>query len=123
MPKSWKEKLEAPKQQPKVEILDKPFGGLPTGGKLFIAHPLQVKAYIDTIPMGQARSMTDLREALAKQARADGTCPLTSGIFVRIVAEAAWEELQSGKPISEITPFWRIIDRKSPAIKKLACGP
>ena len=44
---------------------------------------------------------------MAKDFEADSTCPLTTGIFVRIAAEAAEEDLQMGK--SEITPYWRVI--------------
>ena len=53
---------------------------------------------------------------------ADFTCPLTAGIFLRIAAELAWEQHQAGKSLTAITPFWRIVDAKSPAAKKLACG-
>jgi len=35
------------------------------------------------------------------------TCPLTTGIFVRIVAEAAEEERRDGK--KQVTPYWRVI--------------
>lgn len=48
--------------------------------------------------------------------------PLTTGIFLRIVAEAAWEQLQAGKSRSEVAPFWRVIDPDSKAARKLPCG-
>ena len=35
------------------------------------------------------------------------TCPLVTGIFLRIVAEAAEEDARGGKP--EITPYWRVV--------------
>ncbi len=50
------------------------------------------------------------------------TCPITTGIFVRIAAEAAYEEFQEGTPIEKITPFWRVISETSPAEKKLTFG-
>ncbi|MCC5928875.1 MAG: hypothetical protein JJU28_06490 [Cyclobacteriaceae bacterium] len=53
---------------------------------------------------------------------ADYTCPVTTGIFLRIVAEAAYEELQNGKNQEEIIPFWRVIDPKSALAKKLSFG-
>jgi hypothetical protein len=62
------------------------------------------------------------REDLAIAHRADFTCPLTAGIFLRIAAELAWEQHQHGKPLAKITPFWRVVDLKSPLAKKLACG-
>lgn len=123
MAKSWKEKLAAPKALPKVEVMDKPFGGAPAGAKLFIPTPMIVKEYIDAIPKGESRTIPDMRVDLADRNGADVTCPLTSGIFVRIAAEAALEEMAEGKLATEITPFWRIIDKKSPALKKLSCPP
>ena len=44
---------------------------------------------------------------MAKDFKVDSTCPLTTGIFVRIAAETAEEDLRVGK--SEITPYWRVI--------------
>jgi hypothetical protein len=63
-----------------------------------------------------------MRKDLAAEYKAQYTCPVTSGIFLRIVAENAYEEYQKGKPVSKITPFWRMLDRKSPALKKLTFG-
>ena len=35
------------------------------------------------------------------------TCPITTGIFVRIAAEAAEEQLEQG--IERVTPYWRVV--------------
>ena len=37
----------------------------------------------------------------------DVTCPLVTGIFLRIVAEATEEDRMAGK--SESTPYWRVV--------------
>jgi hypothetical protein len=37
-------------------------------------------------------------------------------------AEAAWDEVESGVPTSEVAPFWRVVDPKSPLAKKLRAG-
>jgi hypothetical protein len=49
-------------------------------------------------------------------------CPLTAGIFTRIVAELAHEQLQQGKAEKDVTPFWRVVDLKMPLAKKLSFG-
>lgn len=36
-----------------------------------------------------------------------GTCPMTTGIFLRIVADAAEEDILNGK--TKIAPYWRVI--------------
>jgi hypothetical protein len=44
---------------------------------------------------------------LAGDFNADSTCPLTTGIFVRISAEAAEEYRHMGR--KDITPYWRVV--------------
>jgi hypothetical protein len=38
------------------------------------------------------------------------------------VAEAAWDEICGGKATTDVAPFWRVIDPKSPLAKKLRAG-
>lgn len=119
--KTWIEKRDLSKEA-KVEVLDKDFADMKTGEKMLVATPQIVDTYIRHIPKGREGSLLQMRKDLAAEYHADKTCPVTSGIFLRIVAEAAYEELQQGKPVSKITPFWRIITEKSPAAKKLSFG-
>lgn len=119
MAKSWYEKLHNGRS-PVVEVLDKPFAGLPPGSKMLISTPLEVQELVQAIPYGQSRSTADIRGELAKRHGAETTCPLTTGIFLRIVAEATLADMEEGKEPG--TPFWRAIDPKSPVAKKLSCG-
>jgi len=121
MPKSWSDKFSHP-PKPVVKSLDKPFAGHEPGANMLIPTPAMLAAYVEGIPAGESRSMPCLRDELAAANRADFTCPLTTGIFLRIAAERAWELHQAGKPLKSITPFWRVVDLKSPMAKKLACG-
>lgn len=123
MAKTWNQKLDQPNHKPAVEIMDKAWAGVPAGGKLFIPTPRLVAEYIAKIPKGKAKSVPEMRAELATEWQADGTCPMTSGMFVRIAAEAALEDMAAGKKLDQITPFWRIVDAKSTVIKKLSCGP
>lgn len=119
--KSWQEKLNIDRQ-PVVERSDKHFAGVKEGDMLLIPTPRLVDAYIRNIPKGHHSDLATMRKDLAAEHHAAVTCPLTSGIFLRIVAEAAYEAFEQGTPINEITPFWRIIDDKSPTAKKLSFG-
>jgi len=119
--KTWREKLNA-HPEPEVCALEKPFGGFPIGARLLVATPGMVKEWVDAIPPGQVRTVAELREDLAAAAGADGTCPLTTGIFLRILGEVALEDLAEGKSEESVTPFWRVVDPKSPLAKKLSCG-
>jgi hypothetical protein len=122
MPKTWKEKYNNGRQ-PVVEVLDKNFADLKAGTTMLISTPEEVDAEVRTIPKGETRSVLQIRQALAKKHNAAGTCPLTTGIFLRIVCECALEDLAAGTPKQKITPFWRAVDPNSPLAKKLSCGP
>ena len=106
--KSWREKLEnPPKGLPKVvegpPKWEKRFGGR----KVLVPTPLLVDGLIRKVPKGKLVTVRRIRERLAKDFNAEATCPLTTGIFVRIVAEAAEEDLQAGK--KRVTPYWRVV--------------
>lgn len=48
-----------------------------------------------------------MREKLAQDFKTIAACPLTTGIFLRIAADAAEEDMASGK--KDISPYWRVI--------------
>ena len=102
---SWREKLEK-EQQPK--LVDTPpkmarFGK----GKMLIPTPMLVDELVRRIPKGKLVTVSELRRKLAADFGADVTCPLTTGIFVRIAAEAAEEDRVNGR--RRITPYWRVV--------------
>ncbi|HET8888721.1 MAG TPA: MGMT family protein [Candidatus Angelobacter sp.] len=76
-------------------------------GKMVIPKPLDVDALIRRVPRGKVATVLQLREELAKRSKVDVACPLCTGIFVRISAEAAEEARQAGK--KSVTPYWRVI--------------
>lgn len=119
--KTWTEKLHAT-VEPHVVRADKDFAGVPAGSSMLIPTPLIVDAYIRSIPKGSGTTLQQMRKDLAADYHAEYCCPVTSGIFLRIAAEAAYESYMQGTPLKNITPFWRIIDSRSPTIKKLTFG-
>jgi hypothetical protein len=121
MAKSWNEKLHGAKPA-HVSAMTKAMWGLAKGDRLFIATPVLVRDYMKKIRKGSSRTVAQMRDEFARAHKADATCPMTSSIFARIAAEAALDEMEDGKPVDKITPFWRLIDEKSPIAKKLSCG-
>ena len=106
--KTWRQKLEEehPEYGKVVDIppkMQNKFGI----GKMLIPKPLDIDALINKIPKEKLATVTQIRERLAKVAHAHCACPMTTGIFLRIVAEAAEDDLSSGK--REVTPYWRVI--------------
>lgn len=122
MPKSWKEKLAGGKP-PHVEVTQKAFAGIPAGSKMLISSPAEFNDFVSRIPAGSSISIAEMKDSLAKHHGAEWVCPLTTGIFLRIISEAALDELEAGKSIHEITPFWRVISPKDKVASKVRCGP
>jgi len=119
--KSWAEKLNIDRE-PVIERAERDFAGIKKGQMMLIPTPKLVDAYIREIPKGKQVDAETIRRDLAAEYHADTTCPLTTGIFIRIVAEAAFEEYEKGKPLNKITPFWRVIRENSSTAKKLTFG-
>ena len=119
--KTWVAKRDLAKEAT-VKKTDKDFADIKVGEKMLIATPAIVDAYIRNISKGKETTLAQMRKDLAAAYHADKTCPVTTGIFLRIVAEAAQEEYENGKAIGKIAPFWRIMDEHSPAAKKLSFG-
>jgi hypothetical protein len=89
---SWREKLERQQEARIVNIPPKMQRHLGKG-TMVIPRPLDVDALI--------------RKVLAKRSRVDVACPLTTGIFIRIAAEAAEEQRRAGT--KAVTPYWRVL--------------
>lgn len=120
--KTWAEKMNVP--EPHIEVMEKAFAGIPAGTRMLISSPVEVADWLrKNLPYGQTMALPDLRFALAKARGAEATCPLTASIFLRIAAEAAWDELEAGASLGDIVPFWRAVDPKSDLARKLRCGP
>jgi hypothetical protein len=105
----WREKLER-QQEPKVVSIPPRMQARFGQGTMVIPRPLDVDALIRKIPRGKLVTVTQLREQLAQRCKVDVACPLTTGIFIRIAAEAAEEERRSGKKM--VTPYWRVLSHE-----------
>ena len=120
-PKTWKQKMKA--RPPHTVVLDKDFAGVPARARLLISCPMEVEHYLRTmVPPGETRAIQQMRRELAAVHGADAACPVSTAIFLRTVAEAAWDEIETGTPISEVAPFWRVVDPSSPLARKLRAG-
>ena len=121
MKKSWIEKRDSEKSY-KIKTLDKKFADISKGSKMLIASPPIIDEYVKSILYGEFIEPIKMRDDLAKLYQADKTCPVTTGIFLRIVSEASYEEYDSGIHLDAITPFWRMVNPNSKLADKLTCG-
>ena len=118
--KSWIDKMD--QDHSVVKVLDKDFADMKAGSIMYISNPRTIEGYIRSIPKGKSVDLKTMRKDLAIEHDAEVTCPITTGIFLRIVAEAANEQFQQGKSLNKITPIWRVINPKMTITTKLTFG-
>jgi hypothetical protein len=119
---SAREKMKR-KKQPKKVRLEYDFSGIKSGSLMFVGTPEIVDEYIRTIPYGETRTILAMRRQLARKRGCDATCPVSTSFFIRLVAEAALEDLAEGKPMAEVTPFWRLISSSDRIASRLPTDP
>jgi alkylated DNA nucleotide flippase Atl1 len=106
--KSWHEKLEnTVPGLPKVVDVPEKWVKTMGGRRILVPTPLMVDEVVRTVPERKLVTVGQIRRQLAGPFKADSTCPLTTGIFLRIISEVAEEDRQAGK--TSITPYWRVI--------------
>jgi len=121
-PTDWRKRFGGAKP-PHVVMLHAAFAGVKPGNTMLISSPGDIAAYLAKIPRGETRTMDRLRNELARKAGANAMCPVTTAIYLRVVAEVALRDLEEGKQLDEVVPFWRVVTPDSKVAKKLSCGP
>ena len=110
MPKkktTWVEKLNDSKGLPKVEKITEKLSKRWGTGAIVIPAPIEVDGLMRKVPAGKLITINDIRVALAKKHKATLGCPMTTGIFAWVAANAADEREQNGE--KDITPYWRTL--------------
>ena len=105
--KSWQEKLLDSKGLPKVEKLTDKMSKRWGTGTIVIPAPKEVDEIMKKVPEGKLITTNQIRTLLAQKHGATIGCPLTTGIFAWIAANAAEEAAAEGK--QDITPYWRTL--------------
>ena len=105
--KSWTEKLKDSKDLPKVEKITDKMSKRWGTGTVVIPAPMEVDEVMRRVPEGKIITINEIRATLAKKHKATIGCPITTGIFAWVAANAAEEQRQKGK--SNITPYWRTL--------------
>lgn len=103
---SWRAKLEK-QQEPRIVDVPPRMQRQWGEGRMLIPRPLDVDALVREVPRGKLVTVNQIRSRLAAEHGADVTCPMTTGIFLRIAAETAEEDRREGK--ARITPYWRVL--------------
>jgi alkylated DNA nucleotide flippase Atl1 len=116
--KSWCEKLHDNKGLPQVQEITGKMSKRWGTGTVVIPAPAEVDEIMRKVPRGKVTTINEIRAFLAKKHGATIGCPITTGIFAWIAANAAEELNQKGE--SDTTPYWRtlkvcgVINKKYP---------
>jgi len=76
-------------------------------GTVVIPAPREVDEVMRRVPGGKLITINQIRQILAQKHGASIGCPLTTGIFAWVAANAAEEALAEGK--KDVTPYWRTL--------------
>lgn len=103
--KSWREKVNEIEE--KIHVITPEYEKRYGKGKILIASAVDIERVVRTTEKGELLTHDVIREKLAKDKGVQVTDPMTVGLFMRIIAEAAEEERAKG--LDEITPYWRVL--------------
>jgi hypothetical protein len=105
--KSWQEKLADSKDLPRVERVSPRQSARWGSGSFVIPAPIEVDGLMKRVPTGKLVTINEIRAALARKHHASFGCPITTGIFAWIAANAAEEAAAAGQ--TGTTPYWRTL--------------
>lgn len=105
--KTWAEKLHDNKGLPKIARIEGKLSSRWGTGTFVVPAPIEVKELMDKVQKGKLTSINQLRATLAKKHNTTIACPITTGIFAWIAANAAEEAATAGA--ERITPYWRTL--------------
>lgn len=75
-------------------------------GLMYISSPREIASIIKSIPKGKVITTKEIIAKLTAKHKVDFTCPLTTGIFVSVIAKYVEEE-----GIKDV-PYWRVVKDK-----------
>lgn len=105
--KSWREKLADSRDLPKVVEIDEKMSKRWGSGTMVIPAPMEVDEIMRSVPEGKLITINEIREILAERHGASIGCPMTTGIFAWVAANAAGEDEEDSA--EDITPYWRTL--------------
>jgi alkylated DNA nucleotide flippase Atl1 len=105
---SWRQKLARDEGFPKVVPIGPSMRSQWGEGTMVIPAPREVDEIMKRVPKGKVITINEIRAILARRHGATIACPMTTGIFAWIAANAA-EESVPGYPNLATTPYWRTL--------------
>lgn len=117
---SFISKLDTPKE-PKFVELNHKLASKWGQGTMVIPQTRVIQNFIRQIPKGNLLTIPMLRQHIANYYKVDIACPLTTGIFLNIIAHATEEAIQNNIPEEQV-PYWRVLQKDGSINAKLPGG-
>ncbi len=122
MPKSWIEKLYPSRSDlPKTVELDDKQAARLQARTMLVPSPEMIFRIMRQVPRGKLITVSTIREFLAPLYGVDTVCPLTTGIFIWIAANAS-EEMESKGISPGRIPWWRTLKSGGELVSKYPGG-
>jgi alkylated DNA nucleotide flippase Atl1 len=77
---------------------------------MIIATPMIIDGIVRKIPKGKLTTVSAIMDRLCEEFGTDSACPMTTGIFLNIVAKTAEEDRATSH--KQIAPYWRVLKFK-----------
>jgi hypothetical protein len=119
--KSWAEKRRD-QRAGEVKPCPNGFADIKAGEIMLLPSVSDLEAYVRRVRKGRSTGLSEMRAGLAQAHGAQKSCPVVTGISLRILAEAVGEELEAGAPPDKLTPVWRAMPPEAGVWKKLENG-
>ncbi len=104
---SWRTKLSDKLDLPKVEPISDRMSEKWGNGTIAVPAPREVDEIMWNVPKGNLITINEIRGIIAKKHMASIGCPITTGLFAWVAANAAAEDEAEGR--NRITPYWRTL--------------
>ena len=114
--KTYIEKLNDVKNLPKIVDLNEDAQKKLNGKTMVVPKPIDIYDIMKNIPKGKLITTSEIRTIIAKKYNTDVSCPLTTGIFTNISANASIE-------LNDDMPYWRTLKSKGELNPKFPNAP
>ena len=110
---------EAMTDESTIKIRPHSVNGVMVDQTMLLPSAEAIVRQILAVPVGETRSLAELRAALAQQYGAEATCPVTTQRMIKVVAAKSVADHEAGR---QAVPFWRVVDPDKPSGQKLPGG-
>ncbi|MDX2163566.1 MAG: MGMT family protein [bacterium] len=100
------EQLHSDKQPHVVTPIPQGFPGWKDGDSMVVSTPGEIDGIVRQIPRGALVTLNEVRAHLARKHGTDIACPVSTAIFLNVVARAAAELESLGETGA---PYWRVL--------------